>query len=293
MAADVNVVAHNDYPLNFQIPTMAFDILVPGCPTVGDMVLLANATTSEIEVLPKQDVTVRAQGIVRRLPETLVTVCPGMDASPLDILLKDYISGSKSTIYVRGSSDSSGDTPQWLQDLVKGITVPVSFPGHAFNGLIRNFTMDKVHFSLPDPLAEPGTPGASPQVSAIVKVIANLPKEMNFPVDVDQIRATGEVFYKAKKLGHLDLHEWQKANSTRIYPHGDIPSGIAVDAKIKNAPIKITDNNVFTEVVQAMLFSRNSVILGIKAIVDINTHTALGNLIARGIPAAGEVPVKR
>lgn len=293
MAADVAIKAYNNYPVAFHIPGMAFDILVPGCPGVGDLITLANATTKEIDVEPEHYVLAEAQGIVRELPEMLNRTCPGTDASPLDTLLKDYLHGSPATVFVRGSRSAHEGVPQWITDFLKDVVVPVSVPGRTFSGLIRNFTMEKTHFSLPNPLADPGTPEANPRISAIIKVLANLPKEMNFPVTIEHIKSNATVYYKGDELGILDLNQWQDANSTRIYPHGDVPSGIAVDAEIKDAPLNITNNDVLTDVIEAMLFGSKGLILDIKANVDVETHTALGTFVVRHIPAAGEVPIKR
>jgi aspartate/tyrosine/aromatic aminotransferase len=66
-----------------------------------------------------------------------------------------------------------------------------------------------------------------------------------------------------------------------------------VQSNINEAPLDITDNNVFTDVVQALLFGDKSVFLKIKALVDVETETALGAFAIRKIPAEGEVPVKR
>ena len=113
------------------------------------------------------------------------------------------------------------------------------------------------------------------------------------------VERTGEAFgqlylqkYKGKKLGKLDLHKWQKANSTRLPPDDDGPS-LLVQSNINEAPLDITDNDVFTDVVQALIFGDKSVFLKIKALVDVETETALGAFAIRKIPAEGEVPVKR
>ena len=100
------------------------------------------------------------------------------------------------------------------------ITVPVSLTGRTFEHLIQNFSLADVHFSLPDPFAEPDSDDAQPKVSAKIKALVNLPEEMNFPVEVHRVRADADVFYHGKKLGRLDLRKWQQANSTRVNIHG-------------------------------------------------------------------------
>lgn len=293
MAADVSLALTNEYPVKFTVPPLRFDILVQGCSPDQPYLRLADATTEEIQVQPKKDVEVQVGGFVQKLPETLLATCPQSRKSPLDALLGEYIRGDETTIFVRGSDSPSGNTPDWVTALIQSITVPVPFAGKSFDNLIRSFSLADVHFTLPDPFASPDEPEASPRISATVKALVGLPKEMNFPIDVSRVRADADVYYHKKKLGRLDLNDWQKANTTRIEAHDDSEAGLAVESLVKNAPLKITDDDVFTDVVEDLMFGGKPVVLGVKADVDVETKTALGKFVVREIPAEGKVFVKR
>lgn len=293
MAADVSLNLFNEYPVKFTVPPLGFDILVANCGPDDPYIMLADATTDEINVEPRAKVDVDVGGIVRQLPDTLTTTCPNSHSSPLDLLLGDYIHGMETTIYVRGSDAPSPETPSWITDLIKSVVVPLPFPGHSFDNLIKEFSLAGVRFGLPDPLADPDKPEAQPRLSATVKALVGLPKEMNFPINVARVRANADVFYHGRKLGHLDLHRWQRANSTRMEAHGEHPAALAVESHVKDAPLEITDDEVFTEVVQALVFGGKGVVLGIKADVDVETETALGKFVVREVPAEGKVFVKR
>lgn len=293
MAADVSIVLYNKHPVTFTVPPLGFEVLIPGCAPEGPLLLLANATTEEIQVVPKQNIVVNVSGVVRKLPDTLTAVCPGTQISPLDIFIGDYMHGVDSTIFVRGADAPVGDAPSWISDLIKSVTVPVPVPSHPFDSSIRDFSMSEVHLSLPDPFAEPDSPEAQPQMSAIVNVLVNLPKEMNFPIGVTRIRADADVFYHDRKLGVLDMHKWQKSNSTLVEPHDDEQPGLAVQSIVKKVPLHITDEEVFSQVVQAMLFGGEKIVLGAKAKVDVETKSVIGKFIIRKIPAEGKVPIKR
>ena len=293
MAADVSLALTNEYPVQFTVPSLSFDVLVQGCSPDRPYLRLADAITEEIQVQPKKDVEVQVGGFIKKLPETLLATCPQTQKSPLDALLGEYIRGDDTTIYVRGSSSPSGNTPDWVTALIQGVTVPLPFPGKSFDNLIRNFSLADVHFALPDPFATPDTPEASPRISATVKALVGLPKEMNFPIDVSRVRADADVYYHEKKLGHLDLRKWQKAKTTRIEAHDDVEAGLAVESIVKNAPLKITDDDVFADVVEDLIFGGKPVVLGVKADVDVETETALGKFVVREIPAEGKVFVKR
>ena len=294
MEADVSLTLINDYyPVTFSVPPLAFDILVQGCSPKEPYIMLANATTAEIQVFPKEDILVDVGGIVEQLPDTLIQTCPDSEKSPMDLLLGNYMSGEETTIYVRGSKQPSPNEPDWIPELIQGIVVPLPFPGHTFDNLIRDFSLTNVRFGLPSPFADPDSPEAYPRVSAVVKALVGLPEEMNFPIGVSRVRADADVSYKKRKLGELDLSKWQKANSSLVEAHGDVSQGLAVESTVKDAPLAITDNDVFSELVKALVFGGKNLVLGVKAKVDVETDTALGKFVVRDIPAEGKVFVKR
>ncbi|KAL8643359.1 MAG: hypothetical protein Q9228_000081 [Teloschistes exilis] len=293
MLANVSLAVRNDFPVEFEVPRLSFDILVPGCLTNDNFLVLAEASTAEVPVKPKTNVDVKVSGFARQLPKTLITACPDTQTSPIDRLLRSYIEGKETLVYVRGSSTPSPDTPGWVTDFIRDVVVPVPFPGHEFKDLIRNFTLTNVHFGLPDPFADQKSPKSKPRISAMVKALIGLPEEMKFPIDVARVRADSDVFFEGKKLGDLDLSRWQHANSTRtVLPDDDEGEGLLVQSIVKNAPLEITDDDVFADVVQALLFGDKPVILGVQANVDVETETVLGKFVVRSIPAQGKVFVK-
>ncbi|KAG7004630.1 acetolactate synthase small subunit [Physcia stellaris] len=192
----------------------------------------------------------------------------------MDLLLGNYTSSEETTVY----------TPK----LMEGVVVPPPFPGHTFDDLIRNFFLADVHFGLPSPFAEPDSPEAQPRISAVVKALVGLPKEMNFPIGVGRVRANADVFYKKRKLGDLDLSKWQAANSTLVEAHGEVPNGLAVQSVVEDAPLQITDDDVFADLVEALIFGGRHLVLGVKAKVDVETEVALGKFVIRDIPAEGK-----
>ena len=292
MAADVSLNITNDFPVSLTVPPLEFEILVQDCDPNEPYIHFADAMTDDIEVRVEEDVQVQVVGLVKDLPDMVTRACPQTQKSPLDVLVGDYIRGDETTVYVRGSTSPS-HTPEWIGDLMSSLTVPVPFPGKTFGSLIRNFSLADVHFGLPSPFADPKTPESHPRISATVKALVGLPKEMNFPINVGHVRASSDIYHHDKKLGELDLSKWQEANSTQIEAHGDEQAGLAVESIVHKAPLEITDDDVFADVVQALLFGDKPVVLGVKADVDVETETALGKFVVRDIPAEGKVFVKR
>ena len=267
----------NEYPVNFDVPPLAFEVLLPDCS--DDYLLFATAKTDVIHILPKQNVTTSVTGIVRQLPTSLTSACPDSDTSPLDRIVGDYLAGRDTTVYIRGGNQGE-NTPDWIGKLLRDTRVPFSLPGHPFDNLIKNFSLADVHFALPDPATE-----SRPKISAVIRVLVGLPPEMNVNLDVDRVRADADVFYKGDLLGNLDLRKWQAANATQI--EGDL----LVESIVKDAPLEIKDDSVFSKVVQRLLFG-DGVPLSVHANVDVNTHTALGGFVVRNVPAKGEIFIK-
>lgn len=293
MLADISLSAFNKYPIELDIPELAFEIMVPGCADTDPFIIVAEASTGAIHVEPLSDVSANVYGVIHELPDSLTRACPDSSSSPLDMFLKQYMHGEPATLFVRGSSRPDGDTPRWIADILASITIPVPFPGRTLDGLIRDFSLTDVHFTLPDPFADPDDPDANPKVSGNIMVTASLPSDMNFAINVTNVKATADVLYKTKKMGELNLRKWQHANSTRVDGEGNDGPSLKIESRIIEAPLNITDGDVFADVVQALLFGNKPISLDIQALVDVKVETSLGELIVKEVPAEGKVPVKR
>ncbi|KAF4776553.1 hypothetical protein HER10_EVM0007040 [Colletotrichum scovillei] len=292
VGADVAITAYNEFPVSLDVPELGFEVLVPNCNSFDPYILLADATTKPLSIKPRTDVTVNVSGIVRELPKSLTRVCPNSKSSPLDKFLDQYMHGEAATVYVRGRKMPDSDTPDWVGDILSEITVPVPFPGQGFDNLIKSFSLTDVNFQLPDPMADPDDPDGSPKVSGTVEVLASLPKEMNFDINVTDLRATADVMYQNKKLGELNLDKWQSANSTKEAGDEKHEPLLRITSRVIDAPLNITDGDVLTDVMQRLLFGGKQVLLDVKAGVDIRVNTALGNLVLKDVPAEGKIPVK-
>ncbi|KAK8202768.1 hypothetical protein HDK77DRAFT_456205 [Phyllosticta capitalensis] len=286
----VSLSVNNQFPLDLTVPALGFGILVANCKDSDPYIMVADAITDAIVITPYSGVEVNVTGVVRQIPDELMENCPGKKKSPLDLLINDFMNGEDPKIFVRGSDSPDVDTPRWITDLMSEITVPIPVPGELPQNLLKNFSLTDVHFRLPSVSADPGTPEAQPRIDANVKALVGLPKQMNLSINVDKVRADADIFYHGKKLGYLDLNEWQPANATRV--HSKNETGLLVQSEIKDAPLFITDEDLFTKVVQALLFGKENLVLSVKAEVDVEMVTGLGSFKIRKIPAKGVVPVK-
>jgi hypothetical protein len=289
--ADVSLKAHNDYPVSFQVPTLGFEVLVPNCDSTLPSISVAEAITDPIDVDAKSDVRADAKGTIRDIPESLIKACPHSESSPLDNFMDRYLHGEDAKVFVRGKKLNDTNTPEWISDILESITVPVDFPGRSFDSLIRNFSLSDVDFKLPDPFADVDDPDGEPRVSGTAQVLAALPPELNVNLGVEKIRANADLFYKKRKMGELNLQHWQDANSTRVQDKENNETLLNITSQLVDVPLTITDGDVFSEVMQKLLFGGGDLTLDIKAEVDVKVKTVLGILTVKKVPAEGKIPV--
>jgi hypothetical protein len=58
-------------------------------------------------------------------------------------------------------------------------------------------------------------------------------------------------------------------------------------------PLNITDSDVFSDILQKMLFGDKNILIDVDAAVDVKVATVLGSLVLKDVPAQGQIPVKR
>ncbi|KAB8621896.1 hypothetical protein FH972_026007 [Carpinus fangiana] len=285
LAAQVAVVIANKYPVDLTIPALGFEVLANGCAPEDPFIMLADATTESIHVRPKHDVPVNATGFIQKLPQEFLSACPNTRKSPLDVVVGHYMNGKPTTFYVKGSDSPEANSPKWISDLTSGIIVPVILPSSAPDNLMKNFSMTDVQFSLPDFWAEPGSPAAQPKISADIKALIGLPNEINFEVGVNQFKANATIFYKGKELGRLDLTKWQKATSRQAAAPGKSHKDLEVSTHVEKAPLNITDEEVFEDVVSALLMGSDNIRMAVRAKVAVGMQSPLGEFVIQDIPA--------
>lgn len=290
VGANVSVSLYNPYPVALDVPPLSFEILLANCDASEPYIAVAEAVTELIEVRGEQDVDAGALGLIRQISESLTRACPESNLSPLDHFMGNYLHGEDAEVFVRGNKIEDSNTPEWISSILQSITVPIALPGRSLSNAIRNFTATDVDFKLPSPFADPNDPDGAPQVSGTIEVLAALPEELDLDIGVHSIRSDADLYYKGDKLGELNMRKWGKANSTKIDSANE--TLLSIMSHVEDVPLDITNNDVFTEVIQKMLFGGEDIFLDVEAAVDIRVGTVLGNLDLKGIPANGTIPVK-
>lgn len=291
--ADVSLTAYNGFPVSGTVPILAFEVMVPACNESEPYIIVAEAANKKIEVHSHANVTAHGKGVIKEIPEVLTQACPLSKLSPLDHFMENYIHGEDAKVFVRGKKLPPSDTPDWVEAIIEGITVPIDLPGKSFGNFIRNFSLTDVDFKMPSPFADPRDPDSQARVSGNVEVLAAIPDELNLKLGVKSIRSYADLYYEKKKLGELNLNDWQKANSAKIPGVDGEQDLLNVTAQIIDAPINITDSDVFGDLLQSMFFGEDDLFLDVNATVDGRISTVLGAIVVKNVLAEGKIPVKR
>lgn len=286
IGANVTVSVENEYPVALTVPRVGFEVLVAGCTPDDPKIVVGTGSSNVIEVKPKTEVIAEAQGLISKLPQKLTQACPTSELSPLDEFIKHYLGGEDAQIFVRGKQPSDSELPEWLGELLESVTVPVDFPGTSFDNLLRNFSLTDVDFSLPSPFE----PRGKPRVSGTVVAVAGLPEGMDVDLGVNNIKSRSNLYFKGEKFGELNLKKWNKAESRRLVSNTK-EVFIEISSQIADAPIDITDSDVFSSLVSEFLFGTDDVILDARAKLDVQVDTVLGPLVIKDVPAEGKIPV--
>lgn len=289
IGANVTITAFNEYPVGLSVPPMGFEVLVPDCDASKPFIVIGSARSLTIDVKPNENVTAQGTGLIRKIPDALIRTCPDSKLSPLDEFVEHYLKGENATVYIRGKKETS-EVPDWLGDIFESVTVPITLPGQSFDDFIRNLTLTDVDFKFPSPFAGPNDPAGKPRVSGVVEVLAILPQGFNVDVSVDSLRSIGDLIYKGEKFGVLNLRKWTSAKSQKINDQGN-EDLLKITSKVVDAPIDITNNGVFSDLMSEMLFGGDEILLDVHAKVDAKVGTVLGPLTLKQVPANGQIPV--
>lgn len=273
--------------MKLSLPSLGFVISLAGCEP-GTLLKTAIATTPKIPVEPGKEIKADVMAMIQSLPTDLTNVCHHSQLSPMDQFLSTYLHGEEATVWVSGSGAHLGpDAPDWLVGFLETITVPVPFSGRGLDNVIDSFNLTDVKIDLPSPFADPDSPAGKTRLSATIGAQIAIPEGLNVTLDISRLRAMANVSYHEDMFGVLDVHKWIPTES-EIFDNEGRPF-LRVKGKVRQAPVDVTDYDVFEELVQQILFGSKDTELGIKGDADIDLTTGLGNFVIRKIPVQGNI----
>ncbi|KAK9463164.1 uncharacterized protein V1516DRAFT_672137 [Lipomyces oligophaga] len=272
--------AHNPYPLQITVPAIQWLVEFPACNPL-ELSTLAAAKTEALLVNPYEGIDVRVSAVVRAIPTSFMEICPSTGMSAINTYLAQYIAGESVTLYVRGRpAQYIPNFPPWIADMLSNIAIPVPVPARESDGtgqLLKSYGLTRVKMNR-------GADGV-PRLSALVNAIVALPSELEFEIEINNLRGISDMIYEGHKFGVLEIAEW--AAATSFYT----PEGyIQVVAEITDVPIDITDQLIFRQIMQQMFFG--DVNIDIVGTIDVMLDTPVGYFVVNQIPASGTVALR-
>ncbi|ORY83095.1 hypothetical protein BCR37DRAFT_392454 [Protomyces lactucae-debilis] len=257
-------------PFDITVPSVSVDVLIDGCN--NQKILLATGHNAPLDLdSHAKTIQLKALGSVGHLPKQATEPCPNHQPSPLDRLMQLYLAGNDTRVYVRGSSPTQGDA-SWLQQVLSRITIPVDLPGSQSDQLARDIELADVKFNVGGFFRQ-----EKPKISGNVNAVIDVPAGIHVKVDVKGVKILADLIYKGKKFATFESPDWAPASSSFIKP-----TALKVQAQLRDAPVTITDNDVFTSVVSALI--GGNALLDVSGVADVRVSTGLGNLEPHGLP---------
>lgn len=215
----------------------------------------------------------------------------------MEKFLSAYLHGNTTTVHVRGSSFGPDDLPQdgnvptsstpaWLRKALESLSLKIPFPGTSDSNLIRSLELSDIKIDFSDDYDEP-------LVSAHAMALLKRPDEMNFSLNVTEIRP--QIY--------LYLHEDSERPFGRLIPTKpcpaetfqmeDDPSMFKVVSQVERAPFSVMPgmDDDFQKFLENIFHGRRSKVY-IRGTSDAQVDSAFGHLAVHGLSFKGEIETK-
>jgi hypothetical protein len=257
-------------PVDLDVPSISVDVLIDGCER--DKILLATGHNAPLHLDTKaKSIQVRAMGKVEHLPKEAMVMCQETRRSPLDRLMQQYLAGNETRVYVRGSAPMPGDS-SWLQRIASRVMLPIDLPGSQTDQFARDIELADVKFNIGGFFRQ-----EKPKISGNIKATIDIPEGIDVKVDINSVKLLADLIFKGRKFATMASPDWSPASSTFVET-----TELHVQAQLRDVPVTITDNDVFSSVVSALL--GGNVLMDVAGTVDVKVRTGLGELQPRGLP---------
>ena len=273
IAGSASLLVDMRLPIDATIPPMTFDLAIDGCNQ--EKIVLAQAA-NEIFTVSSTSPTIKLDGIAQcpYIPKLAMEKCKASGQSPLDRVVQQYLTGNSTTVIVSGAARSFDGKLSWIQDLFQHINVPITIPGNKNDQLARDIELLDLKFNLPSII---GGGSSKPKISGRIRGTIDIPKEINVAVKVKSVHVLADLIYKGKKFAYIESPGWSPATSD--FPK---PGEMQVQVVLKDAPVTITNQDVFSTII-SQLFGGN-VLVDVAGDADIRVSTGLGELEAHKLP---------
>ncbi|ORZ15977.1 hypothetical protein BCR42DRAFT_328236 [Absidia repens] len=228
----------------------------------------------------------------------------------MERFLSLYLHGNTSVVHVRGSTFGPDDeihhdttatateittfgskVPDWLQKALASMTLSIPFPGTTHHDIIQSLTMDniKIDFSMIS---------GGPVVSGDATALLQLPKEMQFDLDVTEIDPDVYIYLEHDSASPFARLRPRKPCPSKTIHRGDpdgddgsIPEGMfMVKSSIDKAPFQVLSGHEgeFEKFLDRVFKKRNSTVY-LQGTADAMVVSEFGKLTVRDLAFKGQI----
>lgn len=259
-------------PIDAAVPSVAMQVSIEGC----DGVLLPLITARNLPIQLDSSVPtveVIGSGQCQVIPAAAFEKC-GAHAgaqSPIDTVVQGYLAGNKTRVFVGGAAAVGKSS--WIQDILKDISIPIDIPGGQVDQLARDIELSDVKLNLPSFFGG----GGKPKISGKIQGIIDIPRQVEVSLEVDGVHVLADLLYKRRRFATIETPGWAPAISK--FPSKE---ELLVQVILQDAPVTITNQDVFSDVVSALL--GGSILVDVVGNGDVKVNTSLGALEAHSLP---------
>ncbi|CAN6601909.1 hypothetical protein TRVA0_002S00364 [Trichomonascus vanleenenianus] len=280
------VAAQYNFPVDAEVPEISWLISIPAC-DADDRIVVAQAETSAIHLVPFAVSNVSVTSVVDGLPEELKRPCHEYgERSPLDEFVQNYLDGEDNTVAISGAPEQSDRVPAWLGSILQGIEFKVPLGGNQGGGdLIRDLEFGDFRLELEM------APLRMPRVSAAVRVTIAPPESIHIDqsIDIKVLKARGlaDLYSQGEKFAQLNIQEWVPCET---FKHGDL---YKVQFELDKIPVNVTNESVFSRVMREIVFQGSSAVR-VESLTDavVSVPKPIGSFVLTEIPASGDTNLR-
>lgn len=270
------------YPIEAEIPSLKWDIKIPGCQNGKRELLVSTGKTSNIHLEPYSVANASISASLSKVPQELLELCGPGEKSPLDTFISNYLGGEENKVIIQGSA-GQGEVPSWMNEILSQFKFEYKLDGKTTeDDLIKDLRFDDFNLQIPD--------GRNAKVSAAVKVTVSPPNSIqvdeNIPLKVAQARGVADLYSQNVNFAQVVIDEWVPC-TTHVVDHDYI-----VGFQLKDVPVIVKDRNLFSQVVQSILF-KGSAPVRVESLVDAKVSLPIGEFVLSEIPASGDTDLRR
>ncbi|ODV98611.1 hypothetical protein PACTADRAFT_48331 [Pachysolen tannophilus NRRL Y-2460] len=242
---------------------------------------LATLKTSNLSKFLNSKEPINLESLLNNLPSVFFESCDSEDEfSPLSNIIRKLVYDKDESIMLdlRSSSENEKELPTWLYENIFA-SLNLEFDLKSLTSLflkqiindqeatlsyqfLKNTTLENLSFSVDNGFDKPTVSGDLIFNINIPSFVTNITE---FNIDVEKLKGLGNLSYKLKKFGYIDVHKWLKCEDT-LFEDEHI---LNLNCSLEQNQIIITNGESFSKLINDYLLGADDIKIEIDCIFDL------------------------